>query len=120
LGLVIIIEVIGTLLSGLGLFFTGLKFITVHLKKMTGWHIRQLLAKWSKNSWITGPAGSFANRLAGESCKSRCHGELRSHQSKVINAVDYARDNNVPAWQIERSDTSNFDSPAIRRVHEVD
>ncbi|MBI3927675.1 MAG: Na/Pi cotransporter family protein [Armatimonadetes bacterium] len=47
-------EIAGTLLAGIGLFFTGLKLVSENLKQMTSRRFRALVARWTGRSALAG------------------------------------------------------------------
>jgi phosphate:Na+ symporter len=51
------IAILGFMLAGLGLFFTGLNLISVHLKQMTGRRLQEVFSKFAGRPVLTGWCG---------------------------------------------------------------
>jgi len=51
------IAILGFMLAGLGLFFTGLNLISVHLKQMTGRRLQEVFSKFAGRPILTGWCG---------------------------------------------------------------
>jgi len=57
------LELFGNLLSGLGLFFIGGKFVSEHLKQMTGRKVRQIVSKFTNHPFLAGWWGFVTGAL---------------------------------------------------------
>src|SRR2546428_10007447 len=56
-------EILGTIIAGMGLFFTGLKFVGNNLKQMTSRRFRSLVARLTDNFWLASLLGTMAGGL---------------------------------------------------------
>ena len=55
--------ILGTLIAGLGLFFTGVKMVGTNLKQLTSRRFRLLVSKWSDNGWLLGIWGAVSGAI---------------------------------------------------------
>ncbi|MBE0477744.1 Na/Pi cotransporter family protein [Candidatus Aerophobetes bacterium] len=54
------LEVFGTILAGLGLFFVGVKIISDNAKQMASRRLRMLVSKWINNGLLAGLGGALS------------------------------------------------------------
>jgi phosphate:Na+ symporter len=62
-----LLEIIGTMLAGLAIFFLGINLMSDNLKMMTTQKIRLFISKWTKNAWLAGLWGFIAGAIL-QSC----------------------------------------------------
>jgi len=55
--------ILGTLIAGLGLFFTGLQLVSTNLKQLTSRRFRLLVSKWADNGWLVGLWGAVSGAI---------------------------------------------------------
>jgi phosphate:Na+ symporter len=55
--------ILGTLIAGLGLFFTGVKMVGTNLKQLTSRRFRLLVSKWADNGWLLGLWGAVSGAI---------------------------------------------------------
>lgn len=56
-------QILGTIIAGMGLFFTGLKFVSNNLKQMTSRRFRSLVARLTDNFWLASLLGTVAGAI---------------------------------------------------------
>src|SRR5437867_995852 len=57
------LEIFGSFLAGIGLFFTGVKLVSSNLKQMTSRRFRLLVSRWTGNGWRAGLLGAVAGAV---------------------------------------------------------
>lgn len=91
------IETIGTMIAGVGLFFSGVKIVGSSMKKLTSRRFRIMVSKWTKNPLL----GSFWGFLSGAISQSSSNtafilaGLISSGLVKVRNALPIVAWSNV-------------------------
>ena len=55
--------ILGTLIAGLGLFFTGLQLVSANLMQLTSRRFRLLVSKWADNGWLVGLWGAVSGAI---------------------------------------------------------